>query len=91
MRLADGTEIPADLVIMAAGIRPNAGLAKEAGLEVNRGILVNEILQTSDPDIYAVGECVEFSGNIYGLVAPLYEMAKQNIDIDSFTWKGHEH
>ena len=75
VRLADGTEIPAKLVIMAVGIRPNAGLAGDAGLEVGRGILVDEHMQTSDPDIFAVGECVEFRGSVYGLVAPLYEMA----------------
>ena len=73
--LDDGTEIPADIVVMAAGIRPSAGLAKEAGIETNRGIVVNDRMVTSDPDIYAVGECVEFDGNVYGLVAPLYEQA----------------
>ncbi|MCI4662579.1 MAG: nitrite reductase large subunit NirB [Neomegalonema sp.] len=76
VRLKDGTEIGADLVCMAVGIRPNVALAKEAGLEVGRGILVDDGLRTSDPDIYAVGECVEHRGAIYGLVAPLYEMAK---------------
>ncbi|UUX49496.1 nitrite reductase large subunit NirB [Nisaea acidiphila] len=76
VRLDDGTEIPADIVVMAVGIRPNAGLAKEAGLEVNRGIVVDDAMQTSDPDIFAVGECVEHRGHCYGLVAPLYEMAK---------------
>ncbi len=75
VRLEDGTLIPAELVVMAVGIRPNAALAKEAGLDVNRGILVNSKLQTSDPDILSVGECVEHNGNVYGLVAPLYEMA----------------
>ncbi len=73
--LDDGTEIPANIVVMAAGIRPSAGLAKEAGIETNRGIVVNDRMVTSDPDIYAVGECVEFDGNVYGLVAPLYEQA----------------
>jgi len=75
VRLDDGTEIPAKLVIMAVGIRPNAGLAKDAGLDTNRGILVDSDLTTSDPDIFAVGECVELAGNVYGLVAPLYAMA----------------
>jgi nitrite reductase [NAD(P)H] large subunit len=73
--LDDGTEIPADIVVMAVGIRPNAAIAKDAGLETGRGILVDERLRTSDPDILAVGECVEFNGNVYGLVAPLYEQA----------------
>ena len=73
--LEDGRELPADIVVMAVGIRPNAGLAKDAGLSVNRGILVDSGMRTSDPDIYAVGECVEFEGTVYGLVAPLYEQA----------------
>jgi nitrite reductase (NADH) large subunit len=75
VRLKDGREIPAKLVVMAVGIRPNAWLAKDAGLTVNRGIVVDASMRTSDPDIYAVGECVEFNGSVYGLVAPLYEMA----------------
>lgn len=75
VRLDDGTEIPADLVVMAVGIRPNAGLAKEAGLAVNRGIVVDAAMCTSDPDIYALGECAEVDGQCFGLVAPLYEMA----------------
>jgi nitrite reductase (NADH) large subunit len=73
--LEDGTRLPADLVVMAVGIRPNATLAKEAGLEVNRGIVVDAGMRTSDPDIFAVGECAEAAGQVYGLVAPLYEMA----------------
>jgi len=76
VRLDDGTEIPAKLVVMAVGIRPNAGIAKDAGLDVNRGIVVNAHMRTSDPDIYALGECVEYNGMVYGLVAPLYEMAE---------------
>ncbi|MCI4663792.1 MAG: nitrite reductase large subunit NirB [Neomegalonema sp.] len=76
VRLKDGTEIPADLVCMAVGIRPNAGLGKEIGLEINRGVIVDDQMRTSLPDIYAVGECVEHRGQVYGLVAPLYEMAK---------------
>jgi len=73
--LADGTEIPADLVVMAVGIRPNAVLAKDAGLEVKRGIVVGADMRTSDPDIFAVGECAEAHGQVFGLVAPLYDMA----------------
>ncbi|MGF1621013.1 MAG: nitrite reductase large subunit NirB [Rhodomicrobiaceae bacterium] len=76
VELADGTVIPATLVIMAVGIRPNAGLAKDAGLEVGRGILVDDGMRTSDPDIFALGECAEVGGQVYGLVAPLYEMAR---------------
>lgn len=76
VRLADDTEIPADLVVMAVGIRPNIALAKAAGLDCNRGVCVNDHLQTSDPDIFAVGECVEHREQIYGLVSPLYEMGR---------------
>jgi nitrite reductase (NADH) large subunit len=74
--LEDGTELAADIVVMAVGIRPSAQLADDAGLEVGRGILVDDHLVTSDPDILAVGECVEHRGQCYGLVAPLYDMAK---------------
>jgi len=73
--LDDGTELPADLVVMAVGIRPNAALAKAAGVSCGRGILVDPGMRSSDPDIYALGECVEFDGQCFGLVAPLYEMA----------------
>ncbi len=75
VKLEDGSEIPADLVVMAVGIKPNAGIAVDAGLKTNRGIVVDKHMRTSDPDILALGECVEFEGNVYGLVAPLYEMA----------------
>jgi len=75
-RFSDGEEIPADLVVMAAGIRPNAELAERAGLACNRGIQVDDCLQTSDPAIYAVGECANHRGIAYGLVAPLFEQAK---------------
>jgi nitrite reductase (NADH) large subunit len=76
VELADGTVIPCTLVVMAAGIRPSAWLGKSAGLEVNRGIVVDDRMQTSDPDIFSVGECAEVGGHVYGLVAPLYEMAR---------------
>jgi nitrite reductase (NADH) large subunit len=76
VRLADGREIPGDLVVMAIGIRPNIDLARAAGLDLNRGIAVGDDLRTSDPHIFAVGECVEHRGKTYGLVAPLWEMAK---------------
>lgn len=75
VRLADGSEIPADLVVMAVGIRPNIALAQTAGLAVKRGVLVDDAMATSDPAVLAVGECVEHRGACYGLVAPLYEMA----------------
>ncbi|PWC52383.1 nitrite reductase large subunit NirB [Azospirillum sp. TSO22-1] len=76
VRLADGRELDADLVVMAVGIRPNTALGKLAGLEVNRGIVVDDRMVTSDPDILSVGECVEHRGQTYGLVAPLWDMAK---------------
>jgi nitrite reductase (NADH) large subunit len=74
--LSDDTCLDADLVVVAAGIRPNIDLAVKAGLTVNRGIVVNDYMETSDPDIFAVGECVEHRGVCYGLVAPLYEQGK---------------
>ncbi|HEY6772568.1 MAG TPA: nitrite reductase large subunit NirB [Oxalicibacterium sp.] len=76
IRFSDGSEIPADLVVMAVGIRPNTALAESAGIHCNRGIVVNDTMQTFDPRIYAVGECVNHRGTAYGLVAPLFEMAK---------------
>jgi nitrite reductase (NADH) large subunit len=76
VRLEDGRTLPADLVVMAVGIRPNTALAKQAGLEVKRGLVVDDLLRTNDENIFAVGECVEHRGQCYGLVAPLYDMAK---------------
>ncbi len=76
VRLADGREVPADLVVLAIGIKPNVELARAAGLEVNRGIVVTDDMRTSDADIFAVGECVEHRGQVFGLVAPLWDQAK---------------
>jgi nitrite reductase (NADH) large subunit len=77
VQFKDGGEVPADLVVMAAGIRPNTELAEKAGLLCNRGIVVNDTLQTAtDPRIYAVGECAAHRGIAYGLVAPLFEQGK---------------
>ena len=76
LRFKDGDEIAADLVIMAAGIRPNIALAKSANIHCERGIVVNDTMQTYDPKIYSVGECVQHRGQCYGLVAPLFEQAK---------------
>ena len=73
---ADGEVIAADLVVMAVGIRPNIDLARGAGLHCERGIVVNDTLQTYDPRIYAIGECVQHRGATYGLVAPLFEQAR---------------
>jgi nitrite reductase (NADH) large subunit len=76
VRFDDGSEIKADLVVMAVGIRPNYELAESSGIHCDRGIVVNDTLQTFDPSIYSVGECVSHRGKVYGLVAPLFEMAK---------------
>ncbi|TDR73322.1 nitrite reductase large subunit NirB [Paludibacterium purpuratum] len=76
VRFQDGEEIAAELVVMAVGIRPNTALAQAAGLHCDRGIVVSDALQTFDPRIYAVGECVSHRGVAYGLVAPLFEQAK---------------
>ncbi|MBC7521717.1 MAG: NAD(P)/FAD-dependent oxidoreductase [Sandarakinorhabdus sp.] len=72
--LKDGTILPADIVVMAVGIRPDTALAKAAGIETGRGIIVDDHMVTSDPAILAVGECVEHRGACYGLVAPLWDM-----------------
>jgi nitrite reductase (NADH) large subunit len=76
VRFKDGNEIPADLVVMAAGVRPNITLAKAAGLHCERAIVVNDTLQTFDPRVYAVGECVQHRNATFGLVAPIWEQAK---------------
>src|SRR5574338_244293 len=75
VKFKDGESIPADLVCMAAGIRPNAELAQKAGIHCDRGIVVNDTMQTYDPRVYAVGECAAHRGVVYGLVAPLFEQA----------------
>jgi nitrite reductase (NADH) large subunit len=74
--LEDGTVYGADIVVMAVGIRPEVRIATDAGLHVERGIVVNDQMVTSDPDILALGECVEHEKIVYGLVAPLYDQAK---------------
>jgi nitrite reductase (NADH) large subunit len=77
VQFKDGTEVPADLVVMAAGIRPNTELAEKIGLHCNRGIVVTDTMQTvTDPRIYSVGECAAHRGIAYGLVAPLFEQGK---------------
>lgn len=83
LKFKDGTELACDMVVISAGIRPNAEMAKEAGLTVERAIVVNDQLLTSDPDIYAVGECVQHAGKIYGLVAPIWEQC--NVLADHIT------
>ncbi len=76
LRLKDGGEITADLVVMAVGIKPVIALAKASGVRCDRAILVDDTLQTYDPRVYAVGECVQHRGAVYGLVAPLWEQAR---------------
>ena len=76
VRFKDGSEIYADIVVMTVGIRPNIKLAESAGIHCERGIVVNDTLQTFDPRVYAVGECIQHRDKTYGLVAPLFEMAK---------------
>jgi nitrite reductase [NAD(P)H] large subunit len=76
IELSDGRRIDADAVVFAAGIRPNIALAKQAGIPVNRGIVVDDCLQTGAPDIFALGECAEHRGICYGLVEPAYEQAR---------------
>ncbi|MDX1572399.1 MAG: nitrite reductase large subunit NirB [Methylophaga sp.] len=72
----DGSAVDADIVVMAVGIRPNATLAQSAGIHCERGIVVDDTMQTFDPRVYAVGECVQHRGTTFGLVAPLFEQAK---------------
>jgi nitrite reductase (NADH) large subunit len=76
VRFDDGTELEADLVVMATGVRPNIELAQRAGLRCERGVLVDDTLQTFDASIYAVGECVQHRNSTFGLVAPLWEQAR---------------
>jgi NAD(P)H-dependent nitrite reductase small subunit len=74
--LDDGSELPADLVVMAVGVRPNIELAKAAGLPCDRGLVVDDTMLTNDPAIYGIGECVQHRGKTFGLVAPLFEQAR---------------
>lgn len=76
LELADGRSIDADAVIFAAGIRPNVALARDAGLVTGRGVQVNDQMQTSAPEIFALGECAEHRGSCYGLVEPAYDQAR---------------
>jgi nitrite reductase (NADH) large subunit len=76
LRFQDGSEVNADLIVMAIGIRPNIQLAKDSDIFVNRAIVVDDFLETSVPHVYAVGECAEHREITYGLVAPLYEQGR---------------
>ncbi len=76
VRFADGSEVPADIVVVSAGIRPNVDLAKECGLVCERAVVVDDQMRSSDPHVFAVGECVQHRGMVYGLVAPLWEQTR---------------
>lgn len=92
LRFTDGSEAEADLIVMAVGIRPNIELAKVSGIEVNRGVVVNDFMETNVPGVYAVGECAEHRGIAYGLVAPLYEqgavLAKRLAGVETGGYEG---
>lgn len=76
LKFQDGSTLDTDLVVMSIGIRPAVALVRDTGIAINRGILVNDYLETNVPDVYGVGECVEHRGTCYGLVAPLFEQGK---------------
>ncbi|WP_422660668.1 nitrite reductase large subunit NirB [Paenibacillus sp. EC2-1] len=92
LRFSDGTELEAGFVVMAVGIKPNVDVAQASGIEVNRGIVVDDYLQTSMANVYAVGECDEHRGVCYGLVAPLFEqgmvLAKHLCGVDTMPYEG---
>ena len=79
--LADGRRLDADLLVVAAGVRPHTDIAVRSGLEVERGIVVDDQLRTDDPDVYAIGECAQHRGEVYGLVAPAWEHAQVLADV----------
>src|SRR5262249_34468484 len=81
LRFEDGSTLDADMVVISCGIRPNVEEAKAAGLRVERGIVVDDRLRTSDPSIFAVGECVQHQGKLYGMSDPLYEHAPVLADV----------
>ena len=76
VQLSNGEELPADLLVMSTGIKPNISLASRIGLACEQGIIVDDLMQTSDPQVFSVGECVQHRGELFGLVAPVYEQAK---------------
>jgi nitrite reductase (NADH) large subunit len=81
LKLKDGRVLPCDLLVMAVGIRPHTALARHAGLTVNRGVVVDDQMRTSDPAIFAIGECAEHRGVAYGLVAPIWDMCRTLADV----------
>ncbi|WP_223067184.1 nitrite reductase large subunit NirB [Paenibacillus caui] len=92
LRFADGSTLEADFVVMAVGIKPNIEVAKASGLTVNRGIVVNDFMETSIEGIFSVGECTEHRGVCYGLVAPLFEqgmvLAKRISGVETAPYEG---
>ena len=90
LKLKDGRILPCSLLVMAVGIRPNAALAKAAGLSVNRGVVVDDQMRCSDPAVFAVGECAEHRGVAYGLVAPIWEMCRTLADVLTDTAAAYE-
>ncbi len=90
LKLKDGRVLPCQLLVMAVGIRPNAALAKAAGLGVNRGVVVDDQMRTSDPAIFAIGECAEHRGVAYGLVAPIWDMCRTLADVLTDTEAAYE-
>ncbi|NOU90850.1 nitrite reductase large subunit [Paenibacillus sp. LMG 31460] len=92
LRFTDGSEVEADLIVMAVGIRPNIALPKSSGIDINRGIVVNDFLETNVPNVYSIGECAEHRGVAYGLVAPLYEqgavLAKRLAGVETAGYQG---
>lgn len=92
IQFSDGTKQRADLIVMAVGVRPNVELGKSSGIQVSRAFVVDDYLQTSVPDVYAVGECAEHRGVVYGLVAPLYEqgkvLARKLCDVETEPYRG---
>lgn len=79
--LADGRKVDGDLVVLACGVRPNVTLARESGLTVERGVVVDDLMLTDDPDVFAIGECAQHRGSVYGLVAPAWEQAAVVADL----------
>ena len=81
VRLQDGSTLDTDMVVVSCGIRPNVEVAREAGLAVERAVVVDDQLRTNDPVAFAVGECAEHRGKVYGLVDPVYEQARVLADV----------
>lgn len=81
LSLKDGRTLPADFIVMAVGVMPNIALARDSGLEVNRGIIVDDCMHTSCPHVYAVGECVELDGELFGMVAPVNQQVDTLVSV----------